>query len=110
MMIKFFYFTDGSNPYMTYTEERVYQMVMKYNPEMIDNNTFRIDMSNYLEPVKTREAKKWRFREFAIHWHHRAFSGDFEMSYDDLIQWQAFFATYGQKLGLLREFRENGIC
>ena len=32
------------------------------------------------------------------------------MSYGELIWWQYHFEKLGRRSGLLREFRENGIC
>lgn len=46
----------------------------------------------------------------------RHIATDFQMldegglSYGELADIQGFFERYGRKYGLLREFRENGIC
>ena len=105
---KTFYFRDGSNPYITMTYHKFFEMIMAFDPEMIDNNTFSVTSFMRYKPT-TYEGKKDRFRSFAIQWKQRTGCGDFDLSYEDLIQWQAFFHYFGSKLGLVREFKENGI-
>lgn len=58
-------------------------------------------MSNY---IKNKE----KIRQQAIEWQH-----DFEEQdycWADLIIYQQYFEEQGKKYGLLKEFRENGIC
>ena len=106
---KVYYFNDGSNPYITYTYRKFFEMLMAFNPEMIDSNTFRISGFMLYKP-STYQGKKERLRNFAIQWQDRTGSGDFELSWSELLDWQGFFHYYGSKYGLLREFKENGIC
>lgn len=46
-----------------------------------------------------QEAIEW-LSDFANH----------NYSYDELAEWADYFRKLGKKYGLLREFRENGIC
>ncbi len=58
-------------------------------------------MNNY---IKNKE----KIRHQAIEWQH-----DFEEQdycWGDLIIYQQYFEEQGKKYGLLKEFRENGIC
>ena len=57
---------------------------------------------------KTREQKKDSAREIAVHWQYTI--GDFCPSYMDFAIAGGYFTALGRKYGLLREFRENGIC
>lgn len=34
----------------------------------------------------------------------------FDHSCGELLEWQDFFETMGEKYGLIDEFNENGIC
>jgi len=106
---KVFYFNDESNPYISQTYHKFFEMLMAFDPEMIDNEHFRVSGFMRFKPT-TYQGKKDRLRSFAIQWQERTGSGDFDISYDDLIQWQGFFHYFGKKYGLLREFNENGIC
>ena len=105
---KVYYFNDGSNPYISYTYRRFWEMLMAFDPEMIDNNHFRIAGYMRYKPT-TYEGKKDRLRNFAIHWQDRIGSGDFDMSWENVLDWQGFFYHYGKHYGLIREFKENGI-
>lgn len=35
---------------------------------------------------------------------------DMKIGWADLIVWQEYFRKLGKRYGLMREFRENGIC
>lgn len=58
-------------------------------------------------PGKTYADKKDNLREMAIDFQHTDEGG---LSYGELLEIQDFFERYGRRFGLLREFRENGIC
>lgn len=51
---------------------------------------------------------KRRARNTAIFWQEQ-FAGK-AMSYEELADMQAHFYKLGKRYGLLREFRENGVC
>lgn len=58
--------------------------------------------------VKTYQQRKAEVREQAIEWQY-----DFEKynySWVDLAAWSNYFKALGKRYGLLKEFRENGIC
>lgn len=56
------------------------------------------------EYAKRKEA----VRSQAIEWSDE--TSESPMSWADLAGWQAYFERMGRRYGLLREFRENGIC
>ena len=112
MGLKWFHFDDGSNPYGVWGErtDEFFRMIVAWQPTMIDNNTFRC-------PAKPKEAyfhvvdyqyKKEALREFAKEYQ-RIFP-HINSTWEDVIWFSSFFEQYGRKYGLLKEFRENGIC
>ena len=57
---------------------------------------------------KTYQQLKEEAREQAIEW-----QADFEKSnysWAELAAWENHFKALGKRYGLLKEFRENGIC
>lgn len=52
--------------------------------------------------------EKEKARNEAINWQHDFVNHNY--SYEELFIWQCYFETLGKRYGLLREFRENGIC
>lgn len=57
---------------------------------------------------KTYQQRKEEARERAIEWQR-----DFENQnyyWSELADWAEHFEKLGRRYGLLREFRENGIC
>lgn len=60
-----------------------------------------MNMGNY-QKLKTKarnEAIEWQL-DFSNH----------NYSYGELAYYENYFGTLGKRYGLLREFRENGIC
>ena len=104
-MYRQFIFKEG-NPYVTKTDEEFFRMICKYEVEQVGERDFQVIEER--KPTKTYFDKKVRLRGFAI---------DFQLGFSDwcyfwgdIIDWRIFFEEYGGKYGLLREFRENGIC
>jgi hypothetical protein len=60
------------------------------------------------ELKQTYEYKKARAREKAMQWQ-REF-GEHNYSYGELYEFGIYFEKLGKRYGLLKEFRENGIC
>ena len=58
--------------------------------------------------MKTYKQRKEAARESAIIWQHEATEKN--LSYLELAEAASRFEKLGRKYGLLREFRENGIC
>ena len=54
------------------------------------------------------QVEKEKARQKAIDWQYE-FS-ETSMSWGELAAYQAYFEAIGKRYGLLREFRENGIC
>lgn len=109
MYIHFTFWHKG-NPYITKTNEALFKMVLKYDLVQLGADEFFVAgerQYNGNAYVK-REVKKEVLRAFAIDW-----QSNFERenySWGELAEWQGFFEEYGRKYGLLREFKENGIC
>lgn len=55
----------------------------------------------------TYREKKEKLREKAMTWQHDFSNHNY--SYGEIAEQQAYFEKEGKKLGLIREFRENGI-
>ena len=106
MYAHFTYF-NGSNPYITTTPAKLWDMVQKYELTQTGATCFHVEAENPNRP-RTYADKKDRLRDFAIDWQ-CAFS-ELVYSWGDLSEWGAFFEEYGRKFGLLKEFRENAIC
>jgi hypothetical protein len=99
-------FASGGNPYIVWTEEKFFDIVLKYELEQIGERMFVAH--NKAKVRRNYFEKKLVLRDFAIYWQ-RKFE-DMKYSYEDLMMYQDFFTNYGKKLGLLTEFRENCIC
>lgn len=51
---------------------------------------------------------KEKLRQEALEW--QAIFSEQRLSYEELAEMQRYFERMGKKFGLLKEFRENGIC
>ncbi|MBO5870602.1 MAG: hypothetical protein J6Q89_07630 [Clostridia bacterium] len=58
--------------------------------------------------MNTYQKKKEELRQQALEW--QAHLADVPQSWLDVMQAGDYFSENGRKYGLLREFRENGIC
>ena len=56
----------------------------------------------------TYETKKEMARQKAIDWQNGVFNHNY--SYGELAEFVMHFEKLGKRYGLLKEFRENGIC
>ncbi len=108
-----FTFADGSNGYIATTNKALWEMIKKYYITQESERTFLVEGKATIWTAKpgkltTRERAKTMLRDFAQEWQYRFY--DFSYSWMELAAWQDFFTEYGKKYGLLREFKENGIC
>lgn len=102
-----FRYKNGSNPYITKTNEYFFKMICKYHLERDFDTGFTVIEKR--EPYKkTYKALQAILRDFAIQWQYDF--PRFAYSWSELNEWDSFFTEYGKKYGLLREFHENGIC
>lgn len=107
-MFMHFTFADGSNPYIATTTKAFLFMLMHYEVKQTEARDFLVTSDKQKAHPKGYRPTQEAIREIAVDW---SWSGaEFEYSYQDLIEWQEFFHEYGKKYGLLREFKENGIC
>ena len=58
--------------------------------------------------VKTYQQRKEEAREQAIEWQCNFEKSNY--SWTELAAWGNHFEALGKRYGLLKEFRENGIC
>jgi len=108
-----FTFTDNSNPYIVKSNSEFFRMIKKYSYEQTGPRAFHVDgevvyLSASNRKFSGREKARAALRDFAVCWQ-GAFPY-FDYSYQELCYYQDFFEEYGKKYGMLREFRENGIC
>lgn len=75
-----------------------------WNPETIINFVLPLAISG-----RTYRERQNSARETAIEWQTGPAS-EIEWSYGELATVAEWFENAGRKYGLLREFRENGIC
>ena len=109
--MKWFHFECGANPYGIYDnrQDKFFQMIVAWKPTIVNNWTFRCSTPTpaYYGAVDYG-FKKSALRDFAMEY--QIWLADTDMAWGDVAWWQSFFTKYGRKYGLLREFRENGIC
>lgn len=74
---------------------------------IIANNLGKIQVLS-VRRLTQKEKEKHLLRSFATEYQ-IAFA-DAVMTLNEIVMWQNFFEKYGRRYGLLREFRENGIC
>ena len=58
--------------------------------------------------MNSYQIKKEKIRQEAIFWQLDFCNHNY--SYEELWDWQNYFYKKGKKYGLLKEFKENGIC
>lgn len=108
-----FHFQDGSNPYITVSNKGLFDMIRAFDLEQTGANTFEVlgRVTYYTtkgRKLTAREKGKAALAEFAKMWQNNFCN--IRYSWDEVITWEVFFEEYGKKYGLLREFKENGIC
>lgn len=90
--------------------EELFKVVCLYDLEMLDNDKLA-EVSDYdgspKDLLEDTEHKQEALRNFAKEYQ-RA-QAELSTSYEELAFWGGFFRTYGEKLGLIAEFEENGI-
>lgn len=84
------------------TYKTLFEAICKSDFEMLDNEHIA-EVSSYSAGSDPKEA----LRNFAKEYQ-RA-QAELSTSYAELAFWSGFFETYGAELGLLEEFKENGI-
>ena len=102
-----FEFWNGSNPYISKTDADRKWMFNHYECEQTSENGFYVHGEN-MNKCKTYNDWKDFFTTLAINWQNTW--DRFNYSMDELNDWHNFFYTYGKKYGLLKEYKENGIC
>ena len=88
----------------------LFKAICLYDFEILDNDSLAEVFMYAGDPrslLKDREHQKEALRNFAKEYQ-RA-QAELSTSYEELAFWASFFRTYGEKLGLIEEFEENGI-
>lgn len=89
------------------TDSYFFDALCKYDVEQIGEIKFKV-LNQRSEPCSDSDSQKAMLRDFAIEWQSNI--NDYNYSWGDCCEYDAFFYNYGKKLGLLDEFVENGIC
>ena len=107
-----FTFLDGSNPYITTNHSALWRMIKKYYCRFTGPASLLVEGRNQVlgvRKVSEHEKNKTLLRDFALDF--QSFNMEYQrISMGELIEWGYFFEEYGKRFGLLREFRENGLC
>ena len=109
-MYTHFRFSDGSNPFITINNKALFEMFCNYDTVQEMEQGFYVigaRQTNGNRYKLTYQDKKNIARATAQSWQD-SFSC-FCYSWDDLANWANFFEYIGEKFGLIKEFRENGI-
>ena len=108
-MYNLFIFKDNSNPYIVKTNKELFKMYCKYYCEPLEKDNFIVlGLREWNGNKQTYEGRKEVLRSEAVKWQENFSKNNY--SYHQLSEWQNFFEEYGKKYGLLKEFKENGIC
>lgn len=112
-MFVHFTFEDGSNPFISTTNKKLFEMVTKYCLEQTGKDSFHVTGRAVLWTVHVGkqfsdyQRKQALLRNFAIEWQFHFC--DYSWYQSEVNAWADFFREYGKKYGLLREFEENAI-
>ena len=79
-----------------------------WHEDTFSPNTKNIELLEFKIKGKTYKEKKGCLQDIAIEWSNH-FS-QYSWSYGELAEIGIWFYKMGKRYGLLREFRENGIC
>ena len=90
--------------------EELFKVICLYDLAMVDNNKL-VECSDYSglpqKLLEDTEHQREALRSFAKEYQ-RA-QTELSTSYEELAFWEGFFQLYGEKLGLIEEFEEQGI-
>lgn len=90
-------------------DEEGYDLVRKFKLGQVDVEILEKEMENKMKTTKTTYAKKKAVaRQEAIYWQNNPFQDS--RSYEEIQEAAEYFEKLGKRYGLLKEFRENGIC
>lgn len=86
-----------------------YDLVRKFELGQVDVEILEKEREDKMKNTKTIYARnKAVARQEAIDWQNDF--GNHNYSYGELVEFGEHFEKLGRKYGLLKEFRENGIC
>ena len=79
-----------------------------WNSDTFSPNTKNIEILDFKISGKNYREKQASLEDLAKEW--QLYFCDFNWSYGELMIIQTYFYENAKRYGLLREFRENGIC
>ncbi len=92
-------------------EENIYLDWDEYHKDTFSPESSALVLLPFEINGKTYRERKDEARNLAIDFHAaHAGDADINLSYRELALVSDFFLSVGRRYGLLREFRENGIC
>lgn len=103
-------FTDGGNPYVLANESLLCKWFYNYDVRIIkiaDGAIFFVSATETTKR-KTYQQAKEAARQFAIDTQNKISENAF--SYDEIERVTTVLKILWKRFGLLREFKENGIC
>ena len=74
----------------------------------LKNQFYNSDVWTAKDSLSNYERKQCLLRECA--WNYQNMQAEFSLSWGEYCEISAWFEKMGKRYGLLREFRENGIC
>lgn len=106
-----FVLENGQKSRIVTSNKGFWDMVSNYTIEQINESTYcvlgRIQVLS-VKKLSPRERLKAILHGFAVEWQYNCASLNYSIG--ELCNYQNFFEEYGRKYGLLKEFRENGLC
>lgn len=107
-MYSHFEFKNGGNPYITFKNKGLFDMIKTYNIEIIGKQFYRVsDRRKKPKNISNYEFIKGVLRDFIIEC--SLLFSEYSFFQSELIEWACFFETYGKKYGLTKELKENGL-
>lgn len=102
-------FESGSNPYISVTDDNFAWMVFHYDVEINEVRPGVVYCTAHdAKPATTYAEHKARIENLAKSYQDASSEGS--EYWADVAEWGEFFTYYGKRYGLMRAFRENGIC
>lgn len=107
-MYSHFTFANGGNPYITFNNKGLFDMIKKYEIEITGKQMYHVlGRRKKPENISNYEFIKGVLRNFIIDF--SLMFSEYTCFYSELVEYQNFFETYGYKYGLTKELKENGI-
>ncbi len=101
-------FENGGSPYTVTTNKGLFDIIKKYQIDVITIEHYTITGRNRKPAgMTTYNFIKETLRAFIIEW--SLLFNEYTCFWSDVMEWGNFFEEYGNKYGLTKELKENGI-